>query len=274
MENKFNFANANAIPGYGMDQQFISLDELEKIQNNSSQPMKNANAKRKHFKFENDDIKFPNTAEETALLSTTELADLVVDKIADVFGHDVKGIADEVKIVNNTMTAACFKVVFQLSNNVGEGYVHAVQPIDQVQDSYLEQFNIINRAMKTGTIDNKTITLTTEAYDFLMDQLFDDNNCFNDMSNKKFENTYISYEHSLADNRIQQIHVHGITLEKACAFVFGPADYRVEIGAPSKEYGRLIFIHRLTKDKVKAAQYKYVGVRVNDENLRVPKFGV
>lgn len=268
MENNYAFN-----PTYGNSPDFISLDELSNIQNGSQQ-QKNANVKRRHFKFQGEEnIKFPNTAEEVAMFSTDELADLVVDKVADVFGRDVKGIADEV-MISGGLQIPCFKLVFTLSKNPGEDCIHAVEPVNQSNDSIVQQLSLVSNALNKGVVEKKEIVLTNDAYDFLLDKLYNDNECFNDMSNSKFEKKYVKYEHSLADNRVPQIHVHGISLEKACEFVFGPADYRVEIGGMSKEYGRLIRVVRLTKEKVRAAQKKYVGVRVNDENLRTPNFGV
>lgn len=266
MENNFVFN------GYG-NQEFISLDEIQRLQTNGAQPQKNMNSKRKMFKFDKDDlVKFPVTGEEVSLLSTGELADLVVDKVADVFGHDVKGIADEVLQMNG-IQVPCFRLVFGKSNVHDEGCVHAVKDVNGEKGSFVDQYNMIYNAMHKGVAQNKTIELTSEAYDFLTGTLFNDNECFNDTTNDKFEAKYITYDSSRV-NRAPQISVHAISLEKACEFVFGPAEYRVEIGAASREYGRLIRIFRLTKDKVKAAAYKYVGVRANEENLRTPKFNI
>ena len=80
---------------------------------------------------------------------------MVVDRVADVFGRDVKGIAEECMNLHD-MQILCFKLVFC---NVPKGKTEkAVEDVTKPDsNNIVEILNLINQAMKTGTIQNQTI---------------------------------------------------------------------------------------------------------------------
>ena len=74
------------------------------------------------------------------------------------------------------------------------------------------------------------------------------------------------------DGKTPFIACHGVSLEKACEFVFGPASYSVKVGAGRNENGRILEVERLTHEDTKKVIRKIAGVRANSENLRTPQF--
>lgn len=248
-------------------QHLLSFDELSRLKNGGTKiPRK---AKRTEIKLD-DFTEFPTTYSR-GIVTTGELADLVVDKVADGFGLDVKGIAEECMRFQD-IEVLCFKLVF-CNGKKQANSEKAVEDIKQNDSNdFINSINLLNEAISTGTVHNHSIKLTDTAIDFLLTCLYNDNECFNDTTNKKFLSKYVTYELSVVDGRTPFIAVHGVSLEKACEFVFGPASYSVRVGNGKNENGRILEIERLTHEDTRNAIRKIAGARVDCENLRTPRF--
>lgn len=246
---------------------YLSFDELARLRDGKT-VQKKANRTKVEVDKESYE-KFPATYFR-GIITTGELADMVVDRVADVFGRDVKGIAEECMNLHD-MQILCFKLVF--CNGPKAKTEKAVEDAAKPNSgNVIESLNLINQAMKTGTVQNQTIKLTSKAIDFLVSTLYNDNEAYNDTTNNKFINKYVSYEYSVVDGKTPFIACHGISLEKACEFVFGPASYAVKVGAGRNENGRILEVERLTHEDTKKIIRKIAGVRANSENLRTPQF--
>lgn len=251
----------------GWGNTYLSFDELARLRDGKTVQKK---ATRTKIEVDKESYeKFPATYFR-GIITTGELADMVVDRVADVFGRDVKGIAEECMNLHD-MQILCYKLVF--CNGPKAKTEKAVEDVAKPNSgNVIESLNLINQAMKTGTVQNHTIKLTSKAIDFLVSTLYNDNEAYNDTSNNKFINKYVSYEYSVVDGKTPFIACHGISLEKACEFVFGPASYAVKVGAGRNENGRILEVERLTHEDTKKIIRKIAGVRANSENLRTPQF--
>lgn len=257
----------NIFSSNGWGNTYLSFDELARLRDGKTIQKK---ANRTKIEVDKDSYEeFPATYFR-GIITTGELADMVVDRVADVFGRDVKGIAEECMNMHD-LQILCFKLVF--CNGPKGKTEKAVEDVTKPDaNNVIDSLNLINQAMRTGTIQNQTIKLTNKAIDFLVSTLYNDNEVYNDTSNNKFINKYVSYEYSVVDGKTPFIACHGVSLEKACEFVFGPASYSVKVGAGRNENGRILEVERLTHEDTKKVIRKIAGVRANSENLRTPQF--
>ena len=141
----------NIFTSNGWGNTYLSFDELARLRDDKTVQKK---VNRTKIEVDKDSYEeFPATYFR-GIITTGELADMVVDRVADVFGRDVKGIAEECMNLHD-MQILCFRLVF--CNGHKGKTEKAVEDVTKPDSNNLvESLNLINQAMKTGTIQNQT----------------------------------------------------------------------------------------------------------------------